>query len=177
MTFRPIISWGAAWLPFNVLFPKLLNFMCHISPPDYLCYYLRYTNEKQYYREWHLNFLIIRYVIRMYSYVTFIYMHLISMSLLCHSNVLVCYSHNINISLACNLYVFVYHSYVINMSTVWHSYVLVYYPHAIRMSLLYQSHIIRMQLLCNHMSLAYVFNMKPSKQIKWYIRLMVVTSC
>ena len=69
----------------------------------------------------------------MYSYVTSIYMHVI-----------------------CNLYVFVYNSYVINMSTVCHSYVLVDYPHAICMSLLYQLHIIRMQLVCNHMSLAYM---------------------
>ena len=69
----------------------------------------------------------------MYSYVTSIYMHVI-----------------------CNLYVFVYNSYVINMSTVCHSYVLVYYPHAICMSLLYHLHIIRMQLVCNHMLLAYM---------------------
>ena len=93
--------------------------------------------------------LIIRYVIRMHSYVTSIYMHVICMPLLCHSNVLACYSHNINMSLAYNLYAFAYHLYVINMSTVCHSYVLVYYPHAIRMSLLYQSFIIRMQLVCN----------------------------
>ena len=177
MTFGPIISWGAAWLPFNVLFPKLLNFMCHFSPSDHLCYYLRYTSEEQYYREWHLNMLIIRYVICMRSYVTSIYVHVICMPLLCHSNVFVCYSHNTNMSLAYNLHVFAYHLYVINMSTVSHSYVLVYYPHAIRMSLLYQSYIIRMQLVCNHMSLTCVFYMKPSKQIKWYIRLMVVTPC
>ena len=113
----------------------------------------------------------------MRSYVTSIYVHVICMSLLCHSNVFVCYSHNTNMSLAYNLHVFAYHLYVINMSTVSHSYVLVYYPHAIRMSLLYQSYTILMQLVCNHMSLTCVFYMKPSKQIKWYIRLMVVTPC
>ena len=149
--------------------------MCHFSPPDYLRYYLRYTKEKQYYREWHLNFLVIRYVIRMYSYVTPVYMHVIFMSQLCHSYVLVCYSHNINMSLVCHLYVFLYHLYVINMLSVCHSYVHVHYPHTIHISLLYQSYIIRMPLLCNYMSLACVFTMNSSKKIKWYIIQMVVT--
>ena len=154
-----------------VCFHMLRNFRCDFSPPDYLRYCLRYTKEKRYYREWHLKFLVIWYVIRMHSYVTSIYMHVICMSQLGHSYVLTCYSHNINMSLACHLYVFLYHLYVINMLLECHSFVHVHYPHTIHISLLYQSYIIYMPLLCNHMSLACVFIMDPSKQIKWYIHL------
>ena len=96
-------------------------------------------------------------------------LHVICMSLICHSYSIVCHFCVTRISFVCHSYVDRMYSYVIRMSLlctrmslVCHSYVLVCHSYV----LLFHSYVIRMPLVCTRMSLVCVFTMNQILSLK-----------